>query len=132
MDALAAEPTADDRRRGREIGMDQLVGPHGMGNLEAGAAAATVDEHAAAAAQPQLRALVVDVLGPGLRAGDRRLHAIRRRATVDTHQEVGRRLEASQPDAVGPERRRTRRLARCGHATFPIICGLQNARKVSA
>jgi hypothetical protein len=59
--------------------MHELVGPHRMRHLEAGPTAATVDEHPTAASQAQLRTVVVDVLGPGLRALDRRLHEILRR-----------------------------------------------------
>jgi hypothetical protein len=112
--------------------MDELVGAQPMMNLEAGSACPTVDEHASPTSQAELRTVVVDVLGPGLRTPDLRLHEIRRRAAVHWNQQLGRGLEASQPDAVGPKRLGTRHSASSRHADGSIFCVLHSARKVSA
>jgi hypothetical protein len=95
--------------------MDELVRPHGARHLEADSTASTVDEHPTAASQAQLRTIVVDVLGPGLRGADRRLDEIRRRAAVNGNQQLGRGLEPEQPDAVGAERLQARPPFSCFH-----------------
>ena len=45
--------------------MDELVGPERVRDLEPHRSPAAVDEHAAAASQPQLGRVVIDVLPPG-------------------------------------------------------------------
>ena len=84
--------------------MDELVGPERMRDLEPHRRAATVDEHAAAASQPQLCVVVIDMLGPGRRAPDHRLDQVRRRPAVDGNQQLGRPLEALEPDAIRADR----------------------------
>lgn len=83
--------------------MDELVWPQRVRDLKACPAGSTVDENTAAASQPKLCMIVIDVLWPGRRAADLGFHEIGRRPTVDGNQQLGRGLEASQPDAVRTE-----------------------------
>jgi hypothetical protein len=105
--------------------MDELIRAHRMRYLEANAAAPAVDQHAPPAPQAQLRAIVVDVLGPRPGASHRRLHEIRGGTRVDRDQQLVRGLEAVQPEAVGAERPRTRPSGSCHHTEISLLCALR-------
>jgi len=103
VDALAALPAVDHRRRGREVGVHELVRAHRVRHAVQHRPRTTIDDDLPAAAQAQLGALVVHVLLLGRRVPDLGRNRVLRRVGGDVDEQIRGAVEAAQPYPVGTE-----------------------------
>jgi hypothetical protein len=83
--------------------MDELIRAHRVRDAVQDGPFAAVDEDLPAAAQPQLRALVVDVLRVGVGTADLSRDRVRRRVRIDLDEQRFSALETAQSYPVGTQ-----------------------------